>query len=80
VFNIDLAGDGKLGYGFTSADELEEIEEVKGEVRKMLDAGYIRPHRYIEWISNVVLMERKDGRWRIAINDQDPSNATPKGE
>jgi hypothetical protein len=25
VFSIDLAGDGKLGYGFTSADELEEV-------------------------------------------------------
>ena len=24
VFNVDLTGDGKLGYGFTSVDELEE--------------------------------------------------------
>ena len=26
VFNVDLTGDGKLGYGFTSADELEEVD------------------------------------------------------
>ena len=25
VFSVDLTGDGKLGYGFTSACELEEI-------------------------------------------------------
>ncbi|KAK1602279.1 hypothetical protein QYE76_018105 [Lolium multiflorum] len=42
---IDLEGDGKLGYGFTSADELEEIEEVKKEIKKLLDAGFIRPCR-----------------------------------
>jgi hypothetical protein len=26
VFSVDLTGDGKLGYGFTSADELEEVD------------------------------------------------------
>ncbi|KAK1694309.1 hypothetical protein QYE76_011006 [Lolium multiflorum] len=54
VRDMDLAGDGKLGYGFTSADELEEIEEVKKEIKKLLDAGFIRPCRYAEWISNVI--------------------------
>ncbi|KAK1669933.1 hypothetical protein QYE76_058092 [Lolium multiflorum] len=49
---IDLEGDGKLGYGFTSADELEEIEKVKKEIKKLLDAGFIRPCRYAEGISN----------------------------
>ncbi|KAK1653271.1 hypothetical protein QYE76_071076 [Lolium multiflorum] len=29
--SIDLAGDGKLGYGFTSADELEEIDIGPGD-------------------------------------------------
>src|SRR3954463_11629912 len=31
VFSIDLAGDGKLGYGFISADELEEIDIGPGD-------------------------------------------------
>ena len=31
VFNIDLFGDGKLGYGFTSADDLEEIDIGPGD-------------------------------------------------
>ncbi|KAK1664861.1 hypothetical protein QYE76_053020 [Lolium multiflorum] len=150
------AGDGKLGYGFTSADELEEIdigpgdkprptfiskkldphlrglmiallkeypdcfawdytempgldrsiiehrlplkkgfrpfqqrarqmkaevlEEVKKEIKKMLDAGFIRPCRYAEWISNVVPVEKKDGRWRVAIDFRNLNSATPKDE
>jgi hypothetical protein len=135
----DLADDGKLGYGFTSADELEEVdigpgdkprptfiskkvdpslrepmiallkeysdcfawdytemlgldrsivehrlplkkgfqlfqqrvrqmrtevlEEVKKEIEKMLEVGFIRPCRYAEWISSIVPVQKKDGRW-----------------
>jgi hypothetical protein len=130
IYSVDLMDEGKLGYRFTSADELEEInisprdkprptfitkklnlelrelmivllkeyadcfawdytempgldrsiiehqlplklgfrpfqqrarqmkaevlEEVKKEVKKMLEAGFIRPCRYAEWISSVV--------------------------
>jgi hypothetical protein len=130
IYSVDLTNDGKLGYGFTSADDLEEVDigpgdkprptlvskklrpclrepmisllkeytdcfawdymempgldkstvehrlplkkgfrpfqqrlqqmkaevlvEVKKEVEKMLEAGFIRPCRYAEWISSVV--------------------------
>ncbi|KAK1613232.1 hypothetical protein QYE76_036905 [Lolium multiflorum] len=153
---VDLTGDGKLGYGFTSADELEEVdigpgdkprptfiskkldpqlrgqmiallkeypdcfawdytempgldrsiiehrlplkkgfrpfqqrarqmraeilEEVKKEIEKMLAAGFIRPCRYAEWISSIVPVEKKDGRWRVAIDFRDLNRATPKDE
>jgi hypothetical protein len=139
ICSVDLTDDGKLGYGFTSADELEEVDivpgdkprptfiskklcqclrelmiawlkeyadcfawdytkmpgldrsivehrlllkngfqpfqqrarqmkaevlvEVKKEVEKMLEAGFIRPCRYAEWISSVVHVQKKDGRW-----------------
>jgi hypothetical protein len=135
IHSIDLTEDGKLGYGFTSADELEEIDigpedkprptfisrklhsslrepmitllkgyadcfacdytempgldrstvehrlplksgfrpfqqrarqmkaevlvEVKKEVEKMLEAGFIRTCRYAEWISSVVPVQKK---------------------
>jgi hypothetical protein len=138
IYSVDLTDDGKLGYGFTSADELEEIDigpgdkpwptfvskklhsclqepmiallteyadcfawdytempgldrrivehrlplksgfrpfqqrarqmkaevlvEVKKEVEKMLEVGFIRPCRYAEWISSVVPVQKKDGR------------------
>ncbi|KAK1697060.1 hypothetical protein QYE76_013757 [Lolium multiflorum] len=74
VFSMDLEGDGKPGYGFTSADELEEIEKVKKEIKKLLDAGFIRPCRYAERISNVIPVEKKDGRWRVAIDFRNLNN------
>ena len=36
----------------------EVLEEVKNEVEKMLDAGFIRPCRYAEWISSVVPVQK----------------------
>ena len=147
AFTVDFSGDGKLGYGFTSADDLEEVdigpgdkprptfiskkldpslrepmiellkeyrdcfawdytemlgldksiiehrlplkkgfrpfqqrarqmkaevlEEVKKEVQNMLDAGFIRPCRYAEWISSVVPVQKKDGRWRVCMDSRD---------
>jgi hypothetical protein len=139
IFSVDLTDDEKLGYGFTSVDELEEVDigpgdrpqptfiskklnpylrepmiallkeyadcftwdytemsgldrsivehrlplkkgfrpfqqrarqmkaevlvEVKKEVEKILEAGFIRPCRFAKWISSVVPVQKKDGRW-----------------
>ena len=57
-----------------------EILEVKKEVEKMLDAGFIRPCRYAEWISSVVPVQKKDGRWRVWVDFRDLNRATPKDE
>jgi hypothetical protein len=156
IYSVDLTDDRKLGYGFTSADKLEEVDigpgdkprptfiskklcpclrelviallkeyadcfawdytempgldrsivehrlplkkgfrpfqqrarqmkaellvEVKKEVEKMLKAGLIRPCRYAEWISSVVHVQRKDGRWRVCVDFRDLNRATPKDE
>jgi hypothetical protein len=29
----------------------------------MLEAGFIRPCRYAKWISSIVPVQKKDGRW-----------------
>ena len=58
----------------------EILEEVKKEVQKMLGAGFIRPCRYAEWISSVVPIQKKDGRWRVYVDFRDLNSATPKDE
>jgi hypothetical protein len=156
IYIIDLTDDGKLGYGFTSTDEFEEIDigpgdkprptfvsrklrpclrepmivlskeyadcfawdytempgldrcivehwlplksgfrpfqqrvrqmkaevlaEVKKEVEKILEAGFIRPCRYAEWILIVVPVQKKDGRWRVCVDFRDLNRATSKDE
>jgi hypothetical protein len=39
----------------------EVLIEVKKEVEKMIEVGFIRPCRYTEWISSVIPMQKKDG-------------------
>jgi hypothetical protein len=46
----------------------------------MLEAGFIRPCRYAEWISSVVPLQKKDGRWRVCMDFRDLNRATSKDE
>ena len=49
AFTIDLTGDGKLGFGFTSADDLEEVDIGPGDkprptfISKKLDPSLREP-------------------------------------
>jgi hypothetical protein len=58
----------------------EVLEEVKKEVEKMLEVGFIRTCRYAEWISSVVPVQKKDGRWQVCVDFRDLNRATPKDE
>jgi hypothetical protein len=39
------------------------LEEVKKEIEKMLEVGFIRLCRYAEWNSSIVPVQKKDDRW-----------------
>jgi hypothetical protein len=56
------------------------LEEVKKEIEKMLEAGFIRPCRYAEWISSIIPVLKKDGLWRVRMDFRDLNRATPKDE
>jgi hypothetical protein len=46
----------------------------------MLEAGFIRPCRYVEWISSIVPIQKKDGWWRVCVHFRDLNRATPIDE
>jgi hypothetical protein len=58
----------------------EVLEEVKKEIEKMLEAGFIRSFRYAEWISSIVPVQKKDGRWWVCVDIRDLNRATLKDE
>jgi hypothetical protein len=58
----------------------EVLLEVKKEIEKMLEAWFIRLCRYAEWISSIVPVQKKDGRWRVCVDFRDLNRATPKDE
>jgi hypothetical protein len=50
---------------------------VKKEVERLLEANFIRPCRYAEWISNIVPVDKKNGKMRVCIDFRDLNRATP---
>ena len=56
-------------------------DRIKEEINRLLEAGFIRSCRYAEWISNIVLVEKKDlGKIRACIDFINLNKATPKDE
>jgi hypothetical protein len=45
----------------------EVLADVKKEVERLLDANFIQPCRYAEWISNIVPVYKKNGKMRVFI-------------
>jgi hypothetical protein len=55
----------------------EVLADVKKEVERLIDANFIRPCRYAEWISNIVPIYKKNGKMRVCIDFRDLNRATP---
>ena len=59
----------------------EIYNRVKEEANQLLEANFIRPGRYADWISNIVPVEKKSsGKIIICINFRNLNWATPKDE
>jgi len=49
-------------------------------VQKLLDAGVIGEVQYPEWLANVVMVPKKNGKWRMCIDFTILNKACPKDE
>ena len=57
----------------------ERKKAAQVEVQKLLDAGIIREVQYPEWLANVVMVPKKNGKWRMWIDFTILNKACPKG-
>ena len=48
------------------------------EVRKLLEAGFIREVYCLGWLENVVMVKKANGKWRICVDFTDLNRACPK--
>ena len=56
----------------------KRAEAAKAKVQRLLDAGVIRPVQYPEWLANVVMVRKKNGKWRMCVDFTDLNKCCPK--
>ncbi|XP_059627432.1 uncharacterized protein LOC132270260 [Cornus florida] len=58
----------------------EVMLKIQEEIERLLKAVFIRTVRYVEWLSNVVPVMKKNGKLRVCVDFHNLKNATPKDE
>ena len=48
------------------SDEWKKVAQT--EVQKLLKAGVINEVQFLEWLANVVMVPKKNGKWRMCID------------
>ncbi|XP_075659316.1 uncharacterized protein LOC142629244 [Castanea sativa] len=56
----------------------ERKKAVTEEVEKLLEANFIREVFYLDWLANVVMVKKSNGKWRMCVNFTDLNKACPK--
>ena len=56
----------------------ERQKAINEEIDKLLQTGAIREVEYPEWLANVVLVKKANGKWRLCIDFTNINKACPK--
>ena len=57
---------------------LERVLAVKDETDKLFKAGFIREAHYLDWLFNMVMVKKANGKWRMCVDFTDFNKACPK--
>ncbi|GMH29943.1 hypothetical protein Nepgr_031786 [Nepenthes gracilis] len=57
---------------------IEKLVAICEEVKKLLDARFVREVQYLDWLANVVIVKKNSMKWRMCIDFTDLNNACPK--
>ncbi|XP_077236546.1 uncharacterized protein LOC143878110 [Tasmannia lanceolata] len=56
----------------------ERRRAIREEVERLLKADFIREIQYPDWLANVVMVKKSNGKWRTCIDFTDLNKACPK--
>jgi hypothetical protein len=56
----------------------KKTEAAKAEVHRLLEAKFIEPIAYPTWLANVVMVQKKNWKWRMCIDFTNLNKAYPK--
>ena len=53
-------------------------QAISNEVEKLIIVGFIREVYYFDWLANVVMVKKSNGKWRICVDFTDLNKACLK--
>ena len=56
----------------------ERDQVVREEVARLLTTGFIREVYYLDWLANVVLVKKANGKWRMCVDFTNLNKACPE--
>jgi hypothetical protein len=56
----------------------DRIQATKAEVQRFLDPKVIREVQFTTWLANIVMVNKKNGKWQMCIDFTDLNKACPK--
>jgi hypothetical protein len=56
----------------------ERRRAIRAELRKLLEAGFIKEVFHPTWLANTVLVKKKNGKWRMCVDYTSLNKACPK--
>ena len=56
----------------------KHAEAVRVEVNKLKQAGAIKDIFYPKWLANIVVVKKKNGKWRVCMDFTDLNKVCPK--
>ncbi|XP_074374074.1 uncharacterized protein LOC141714454 [Apium graveolens] len=57
---------------------VERQKVIETEVEKLLEAKFIEEIQYPDWLANVVVVKKSNGKWRMCVDYTDLNKACPK--
>ena len=54
---------------------LEHNKAITKEIEKLLEAGFIREVFYLDWLANMVMVKKSNGKWRMCVDFIDLNKA-----
>jgi hypothetical protein len=58
----------------------DKAERARAKVKCLLSVGVIREFAYLEWLANIVMIKKSNGKWKMCIDFTDLNKACLKDE